>query len=53
MSKEKGFPNFQVPDRNDQVRAGQLDLDHQGCHPKRKLYKKSCEQLSSEQKLLS
>ena len=41
VSKEKGLPNLQVPDRNHQVRAGQQDLDHQGCHPKRKLYRKS------------
>ena len=41
VSKEKGVPNLQVPDRNHLVQAGQQDVDHQGCHPKRKLYKKS------------
>ena len=41
VSNEKGVPNLQVPDRNYQVRTGQQDLDHQGCHPKIKLYKKS------------
>ena len=41
VSKAKGVANLQVPDQNHQVRAGQQDLDHQGCHPKRKLYKKS------------
>ena len=41
VSKEKGLPNLQVPDQNHQVRVGQQDLDHQGCHPKRKLYRKS------------
>ena len=41
VPKEKMGPNLQVPGRNFQVRAGQQDLDDQGCHPKRKLCKKS------------
>ena len=40
VPKEKGVPNLQVPDRNLQVREGEQDLDHQGCHPNRKLCKK-------------
>ena len=41
VSKEKWVPNIQVPDRNHQFQAGQEDLEHQGCHPKSKLYTKS------------
>ena len=41
VSEEKGVPNLQGPDLNHQVRAGQQDLDHQGCDPERKLYEKS------------
>ena len=41
MSREKRVPNRQAPDQNLLFQAGHQDLDHQGCHPKRKLYKKS------------
>ena len=41
VSKEKGVPNLQVSDQYHQVQVGQQYLDHQGCHPKRKLHQKS------------
>ena len=41
MPREKRVRNLQVPGQHLLVQAGHQDLDHQGCHPKRKLCKKS------------
>ena len=40
-TKEKRVSNLQVPDENLLSQAGHHDPDHQGCHPERKLCKKS------------
>ena len=40
-TKEKRVSILQVPDENLLSQAGHHDPDHQGCHPERKLCKKS------------